>query len=191
MQTGKETWKWGAVVILLAIFLITANQAYQHIASQETFDPPDDYLKGDSWDLEHQNGPGAGQPMQMPVEQKSQTTPTVEQTTPEQGSIEVPSQIVLDDDIDWNQSDAPAAREEKPEAPVAAPVTAPAETPAVSEVAPVAAPVAEPAAAPVTTPVTTPATPEVAPAAVETPTEVPASQAVESAPAVTPATAGK
>ena len=119
MQTGKETWKWGAVVILLAIFLITANQAYQHIASQETFDPPDDYLKGDSWDLEHQNGPGAGQPMQMPVEQKSQTTPTVEQTTPEQGSIEVPSQIVLDDDIDWNQSDAPAAREEKPEEEVA------------------------------------------------------------------------
>lgn len=66
MQTGNETWKWGVVFILLAIFLITANQAYQHVTSQEHFEPPDDYLKGDSWDIEHQSGPGAGQAIQLP-----------------------------------------------------------------------------------------------------------------------------
>ena len=94
MQTGKETWKWGVVVLLLAIFLITANQAYQHIASQESFEPPDDWQKGDSWDLEHQSGPGAGQPMQMPQAGKNQTTPTVEMPAQEENSVTVPEAIV-------------------------------------------------------------------------------------------------
>ena len=49
---GNENWKWGAVFILLAIFLVTANQAYKTI-NQEDFEPPDDWQKGDSWDLEN------------------------------------------------------------------------------------------------------------------------------------------
>lgn len=113
MQTGKETWKWGVVVLLLAIFLITANQAYQHIASQESFEPPDDWQKGDSWDLEHQSGPGAGQPMQMPQAGKNQTTPTVEMPAQEENSVTVPEAIVIEDDIDWNQSDATSDKQEK------------------------------------------------------------------------------
>lgn len=113
MQTGKETWKWGVVVLLLAIFLITANQAYQHIASQESFEPPDDWQKGDSWDLEHQSGPGAGQPMQMPQAGKNQTTPTVEMPAQEENSVTVPEAIVIEDDIDWNQSDATSEKQEK------------------------------------------------------------------------------
>ncbi len=77
MNTGKETWKWGVVVLLLAVFLITANQAYQHIANQEDYEAPDDWRKGDSWDQEHGGGPGAGQPMQVtPDYSRSQTTPT-------------------------------------------------------------------------------------------------------------------
>ncbi len=113
MQTGKETWKWGVVVLLLAIFLITANQAYQHIASQESFEPPDDWQKGDSWDLEHQSGPGAGQPMQMPQAGKNQTTPTVEMPAQEENGVTVPEAIVIEDDIDWNQSDATSDKQEK------------------------------------------------------------------------------
>lgn len=107
MQKGNENWKWGVVVLLLAIFLITANQAYQHLANQETFEPPDDYLKGDSWDLEHQNGPGAGQPMQLTTDNNPQTTPTVNTTSSVESNntLTVPEPIVLDDDIDWSQSD--------------------------------------------------------------------------------------
>ncbi len=107
MNTGKETWKWGVVVILLAVFLITANQAYQHIANQETFEPPDDYLKGDSWDLEHQNGPGAGQPMQMPKDGNiSQTPSNPSEKINIDGNNSSMEPITIDDDIDWNQSDA-------------------------------------------------------------------------------------
>ena len=107
MNTGKETWKWGIVALLLAIFLITANQAYQHIANQEVYDAPDDYLKGDSWDLEHQSGPGAGQPMQMTTDySNNQTTPTVADNSNLSDSLTSPEQIVLEDNIDWNQSDS-------------------------------------------------------------------------------------
>jgi hypothetical protein len=65
MKPGNETWKWGLVFLLLAVFIAVANQAYVHVTSQEDFAPPDDYLKGDSWDIEHGSGPGAGQPMQI------------------------------------------------------------------------------------------------------------------------------
>ena len=101
MNTGKETWKWALVVILLAVFLITANQAYQHLANQEDYAPPDDYLKGDSWDLEHNSGPGAGQPTTVSENNNS--------LTPNKPSVKVNQRlstvkpIVFDDKSDWNQ----------------------------------------------------------------------------------------
>ncbi len=52
MNNGKENWKWGAVFLLLAIFLITANQAYRSIADQEDYDPPTEWQDGDSYDIE-------------------------------------------------------------------------------------------------------------------------------------------
>lgn len=109
MNTGKETWKWGVVVLLLAVFLITANQAYQHIANQEDFEAPDDYLKGDSWDLEHGGGPGAGQPIQITNDyNRSQTTPAPVGTSNSELSNSSTGQepIVLDDNVNWNQSDS-------------------------------------------------------------------------------------
>ncbi|RCK80216.1 MAG: hypothetical protein OZSIB_3398 [Candidatus Ozemobacter sibiricus] len=68
MEIGNETWKWGLVLILLAIFIMVANQAYIAVTSQEDYPPPDDYKQGDSYDLEHQSGPGAGQPIDVPPE---------------------------------------------------------------------------------------------------------------------------
>ena len=106
MQNGSETWKWGVVFILLAIFLVTANQAYQHVTSQETFEPPDDYLKGDSWDIEHQSGPGAGQPMQLSPElPEGFDRPLGESAT---DTEEEPEPIVLEDEIDWNKVKEPS-----------------------------------------------------------------------------------
>ncbi len=103
MQTGNETWKWGVVFILLAIFLITANQAYQHVTSQEHFEPPDDYLQGDSWDLEHKGGPGSGQAISLPPDYSPSSSGAdsgipAEETEP----------IILDSEIDWNQVQDPS-----------------------------------------------------------------------------------
>ena len=111
MNTGKETWKWGVVVLLLAVFLITANQAYQHIANQEDFEAPDDYLKGDSWDLEHGGGPGAGQPIQISNDyNRSQTTPAPVGTSNSNSGLNSGSSnqepIILEDNVNWNQSDS-------------------------------------------------------------------------------------
>ena len=100
MNTGKETWKWALVVILLAVFLITANQAYQHLANQEDFAPPDDYLKGDSWDLEHNTGPGAGQPTS--VSENNTLSPDKPSVKVNQRLSNV-KPIVFDDKSDWNQ----------------------------------------------------------------------------------------
>ena len=116
MNTGKETWKWGLVALLLAIFLITANQAYQHVANQEVYEAPDDWTKGDSWDQEHQGGPGAGQPMQLTTDySNSQTTPTVNQSSNSDLSegLTSPDQIILEDNIDWNQSDSDSNSQNK------------------------------------------------------------------------------
>ena len=111
MNTGKETWKWGVVVLLLAIFLITANQAYQHIANQEDYEAPDDWKKGDSWDQEHGSGPGAGQPMQVtPDYTRSQTTPTPVSTSNSDSALNdnLTSQepMIIEDDVNWNQNDS-------------------------------------------------------------------------------------
>ncbi|MDD2623413.1 MAG: hypothetical protein BWY02_02707 [bacterium ADurb.Bin157] len=82
---GNDNWKWGVVFILLAIFLVTANQAYKHVVSQEDFEPPDDYLKGDSWDIEQQAGETATSP-------DTETEVQVE-----------PPNIEHKDDIDWDK----------------------------------------------------------------------------------------
>lgn len=99
MNTGKETWKWALVVILLAVFLITANQAYEHLANQEDFAPPE--TTPDSWELEHNLGPGSGQPTTISENNNS--------FTPNKPSIKVNQRlstvkpIVFDDKSDWNQ----------------------------------------------------------------------------------------
>ena len=106
MQNKSETWKWGVVFILLAIFLVTANQAYQHVTSQEDYEPPDDYLKGDSWDIEHQSGPGAGQPVQLnPDQQQGLDRPLGE---PNPNAEENFEPVVIDEDIDWNKVKDPS-----------------------------------------------------------------------------------
>lgn len=66
MELGKESWKWGLVLILLAVFLVIGHQAYVAVTSQEDFAPPDDYKQGDSYDIERNPGPGAGQPVSLP-----------------------------------------------------------------------------------------------------------------------------
>lgn len=104
MQKGNENWKWGVVVLLLTVFLITANQAYQHIANQEDFAPPEEDYR-DSWDLEHQSGPGAGQPMQFTPNQSSQDTNTMQNESSAIDENSVSEPLVIDDDIDWDQSD--------------------------------------------------------------------------------------
>jgi len=93
MQTGNDTWKWGVVFILLAIFLVTANQAYQHVSNQEHFEPPDDYLKGDSWDIEHRGGPGAGQAVELPAGYSPEAEPV---------TAEEPEPMIIQEEIDWN-----------------------------------------------------------------------------------------
>lgn len=107
MKTGNETWKWGLVFVLLAIFLVTANQAYVHIISQENYPPPDDYKYGDSWDIEHRNGPGAGQAIQLPEELRTDDTTVIpeiddEPINEEKVDIKHPAEI------DWNQVPNPS-----------------------------------------------------------------------------------
>ena len=104
MNTGKETWKWALVVLLLAVFLITANQAYEHLANQEDYEPPDDYKKGDSWDLEHQTGPGSGQPVEIKNGNSNKITSGKNQPVKINERLSTPKTIVFDDDSKWNQS---------------------------------------------------------------------------------------
>jgi len=66
MELGKEAWKWGLVLILLAVFLLVGHQAYMAVTSQEDYPPPEDYKMGDSFDIERSQGPGAGQPVTLP-----------------------------------------------------------------------------------------------------------------------------
>ncbi|MDN5279121.1 MAG: hypothetical protein PWR01_3086 [Clostridiales bacterium] len=106
MKTGNETWKWGLVFVLLAIFLVTANQAYVHITSQEDFPPPDDYLKGDSWDIEHQSGPGAGQALELPPEMQTNDMPIIPETDEDEQNKD--SDLSHKEEIDWNQVPNPA-----------------------------------------------------------------------------------
>ncbi|MBF0498536.1 MAG: hypothetical protein HQM09_00250 [Candidatus Riflebacteria bacterium] len=68
MKLGEETWKWSLVIILLAVFILVGNQAWRSFNNpDDQFEPPEDYLKGDSFDQEHRDhGPGAGQPVEVP-----------------------------------------------------------------------------------------------------------------------------
>ncbi len=101
MKPGNETWKWGLVFLLLAIFIAVANQAYVHVTSQEDYAPPDDYLKGDSWDIEHGSGPGAGQPMQITPEDVSGQPENSSEYDDESNSTDnAPA-----DEVDWDKVD--------------------------------------------------------------------------------------
>ncbi|MFZ2956765.1 MAG: hypothetical protein WA705_07750 [Candidatus Ozemobacteraceae bacterium] len=68
MKLGEETWKWALVICLLSVFLLLGNQAWKSFNNPEDqFEPPDDYMKGDSFDQDHHDpGPGAGQPIEVP-----------------------------------------------------------------------------------------------------------------------------
>lgn len=87
---GNDNWKWGVVFILLAIFLVTANQAYKHVVNQENYEPPDDYSKGDSWDIEQQQ-----------LREAAASDPTV--APPETESQAEPPNIEHKDDIEWDK----------------------------------------------------------------------------------------
>ena len=152
MNSGKETWKWAVVVILLAIFLITANQAYQNIANQEDYAPPDDWQKPDSWDLEHNSGPGAGQP----TSNQNTTDNNIIEETPKvkiNQRLTMPKSIVIDDDSEWNDtssqsSEAPKENKTAKQTNEAKSATANTETPAVNQAektSQVSEPVTEPA----------------------------------------------
>lgn len=106
MKTGNDTWKWGLVFVLLAVFLIVANQTYVQVTSQEDYAPPDDYLQGDSWDIEHQSGPGAGQAMELPPEMETPDTPT--DSTTDQDEKEKPPELIHQEEIDWDQAPNPS-----------------------------------------------------------------------------------
>ncbi len=56
---GNDTWKWALVLVLSAVFILVAHQAYKSLNNaDDQFPPPDDYLKGDSYDLDHGLTPG-------------------------------------------------------------------------------------------------------------------------------------
>lgn len=56
---GNDTWKWALVLVLSAVFILVAHQAYKSLNNaDDQFPPPDDYLKGDSYDLDHGAAPG-------------------------------------------------------------------------------------------------------------------------------------
>lgn len=56
---GNDTWKWALVLVLSAIFILVAHSAYKSLHNaDDQFPPPDDYMKGDSYELEHGNTPG-------------------------------------------------------------------------------------------------------------------------------------
>lgn len=100
MELGKESWKWGLVLILLAVFLVIGHQAYVAITSQEDFPPPEDYKQGDSYDVERNPGPGAGQPVSLPESATFATGAAAVSETPATGSgteeaipTELPSSI--------------------------------------------------------------------------------------------------
>lgn len=96
MEMGNETWKWGLVCALLAVFLLVANQAYQALTTQEEFSPPDDYLKGDSFDMEHRSGPGGGQAIDIPAELINNASDSVAPGTDRAASIAHPT------DMNWD-----------------------------------------------------------------------------------------
>lgn len=110
MKPGTDTWKWILVVILLGAFVVTANQAYVHVSSQEDYAPPDDYLKGDSWDVEHKSGPGAGQPMQMSEQDSAadEAQNLTREGIADQDTSQPKKQLEHEEEIDWNSVEDPS-----------------------------------------------------------------------------------
>lgn len=154
MKLGEETWKWALVVILVAVFILVAHQAYKTVNNPEDqFPPPDDYTKGDSFDQERHNpGPGAGQPIDVPETLASGAAPMTPQAPEPTEPVEHPV-------VDWNQLNTGAQATSTPVAPAPAPAN-----PAPAEVAPTPAPQAPAPAAVVPAPTTTPAPAAVVPA---------------------------
>ena len=99
MALEKETWKWALVVVLLAVFILLAKQAFISLTKDQDIPPPTDYLQGDTYDKEHKAGPGAGQPIEVPG--TGNTTGAPSQQT------ELPPQPKLDhsDPLYWDRID--------------------------------------------------------------------------------------
>ena len=127
MKLGGETWKWALVVILLAVFILVANQAYRAVNNPEDqFPPPDDYTKGDSFDIERNPGPGAGQPVDVPGTGSPAPSPAGTPETPANPATPESTEPVERPVVDWNELKSPS--------PAAPSAPAPAETPAPSPV---------------------------------------------------------
>lgn len=88
---SPETWKWVAVFILFAIFLGVTSNTCKYLNSVEDFEPPDDYLHGDSYDLQY--GTGTYNPPTIPH-------PATE-NIPSDGTQEQQPTTILQDNIDW------------------------------------------------------------------------------------------
>ncbi|MBF0545270.1 MAG: hypothetical protein HQM08_12600 [Candidatus Riflebacteria bacterium] len=107
MKTGDDNWKWALVLILAGIFILLANQAYHSIYNaQDDFPPPDDYLQGDSFDMESRKKtvtPGSGQAIDINLpDQVSPATQT--ENASSSSSVEHPK------NIDWGKVEDPSKK---------------------------------------------------------------------------------
>ncbi|MBF0407429.1 MAG: hypothetical protein HQM10_08745 [Candidatus Riflebacteria bacterium] len=106
MKTGDETWKWALVLILAGVFILLANQTYQSLFnSQEDFPPPEDYLQGDSFDIEQRKKgsvPGSGQPIEVP--EPNETAPVTSPVV----SPETPSASETPESVNWGEVGDPS-----------------------------------------------------------------------------------
>jgi len=93
MDIGKEAWKWGLVLILLSVFLLVGQQAYVAVTTQEDYPPPEDYKQGDSFDVERNPGPGAGQPMTIPTLTASAAESSAEQPNGSDSAMPIPTEL--------------------------------------------------------------------------------------------------
>lgn len=101
MQLGSENWKWVLVVILLGVFVVVGNHAYLAIYNpQDDFPPPNDHLKGDSYDIENGlSGPGTGQTNEVTA---SLPYPLPDgETQPVNNGVE--PKIERNEEVDWSK----------------------------------------------------------------------------------------
>jgi hypothetical protein len=116
MRLGEETWKWALVFVLLGLFILVGNQAYKAVNNPEDqLPPPDDYLKGDSYDQEHGlvTGPGSGQPVEVPATVSLALPPVAESVLPTptppltpdfaSGVVQPPTGQAAPGEPDWSQ----------------------------------------------------------------------------------------
>jgi hypothetical protein len=111
MQLGDESWKWALVIVLLGVLVAVGNQAYKSVYNPENqFDPPDDYLKGDSFDIERglAGGPAAGQPVDVP---ETLPVPLPDDGAPTPPAGEAPPPPPPTEEPDWSKLEgAPAGK---------------------------------------------------------------------------------